>query len=363
MEYKLKPTISKYKFFGIKLDKQQLFCLFLCAVLVVLFIQTYRITGSWWGPLYWWCKEMQLAWHEGELLGSFGIFLVGLGALFFVGGNIYHATMWRTIPLGKEDEFKKIDFQPTSLVLWREKPVVLPYDQTALRLNIHIGTQRTQDSVVKEVFLLTLCFTHQKDIYICNNFCGKEGIFPLLDYADRFASFSYKFINDLSTKEKEIAISQAQGNTSLFQDNPSNIQAVQYYAKLLQNTHNSPFSEESNDSLQEQPVSRVLNSRLKSKHQPKSYSEIVKQEIQQYLKTHTETSLSADKAFDYTLDLIFGMMGIIFLMWFFVFSESDSTFLWIALPPSLLGCILCAYRAVQLLHYYRNKKKLSQLEK
>ncbi len=363
MEYKLKPAISKYKFFGIKLDKQQLFCLFLCAVLVVLFIQTYRITGSWWGPLYLWCKEMQLAWHEGALLGSFGIFLLGLGALFFIGGNIYNATMWRTIPLDEENKFESINFQPATFILQGPKPVVLPYDQTVMRLLIYITKQKTDDIFVKKVSMLSLCFIHQKDVYICNNFCGENGIFPLLEYVDRFASFSYEFNDTSFPKNKKI---MPQGHAHLFQDRPSNIQDVQYYATLLQNhpTENGSI-QESSSPTPIQPVPRLLNNRSKTDRHLVGYQNFVKEQIRKHLQTLSpKPSLSSLEVVDYWTLLICGTIFVGYALYHLIFTAPHEFLMWIFfLPITLFMCAIIVHRAIKLWHYYRIKNQLSQLEK
>ena len=364
MRYKLNAAVKKYNFLGKKWDSQQLFCLFMCIGIGVLFVLAYRATGSWWAPLRWWWKLLQETWKEDGLFLASWVVIFGLGIVLFVGSHLRTALLWKTVPLDEENKFESIDFQPATFVLQGPKPVVLPYDQTVMRLLIYVTKQKIDDVFVKKVSMLSLCFMHEKDVYICNNFCTEKGIFPLLEYIDRFASFSYEF-NDMSApKNKKI---MPQGHAHLFQDRPSNIRDVQYYASLLQKDHaaGDDSLDESHSSAQIQPVPHVLNNGSKTNRPSVGYKSFVKEQIQNHLQTLSPYSyLSSKQVVNCWTGLITLTIFIGYILYHLIFTAPYEPILWTFVPPViLLTCVIMVYLAVKLWRHYRAKSKLEQMKK
>ncbi len=102
---------------------------------------------------------------------------------------------WSDLLGGSQPQIaQSLDFQPADVILQGPQPLALPYNQTGFHLIIHIDRVRQgKNRHVTKVVQLTFEFNENGQIYSLEHACTIEDIFPLLDYADRFAGFSYSF--------------------------------------------------------------------------------------------------------------------------------------------------------------------------
>ena len=335
MKYKLNSAIKKCKLFGREFDAKHFFGMFLFVATVLLFVLARRYAGSWWAPFRWWWELFGFIWREGERYSLAGVLLLCFFTfylVFFLLSYIYDfltSHLRENVPLDKDGPFTGIDFQSTDFILQRKNPVILPYDQTTMRLVIYLQRNEYQNNVREDVFMLRLCFTHQKDSYTCLNFCGMEGIFPLLNYVTRFSLFSYEF--------------------------------------------NDPFQEHQKngfpDFLRGQQGDQLSNNRAPKNSPLRNYQNFIEEQIQNYLHygvylPYSPREMNITRKFFLLLSLIFAPLLIIFLCFGNIRTlMEDPLFTLVCLSPALLPGIIWAWLALRYIRYYKSKRKLKQFKK
>ena len=369
MLYKLHPAIKKHKLFGRKFDAKQLCGIFLFIAMVVLFVFALLRTGNLLGPLFWWWNLLKTIWLRGGSFSSFYMCMIcSLTALliFFLLSSVYDfftSGSWEEVPLDKDGSFTGIDFQTADVILQRKKPVILPYDRTALRLVIYLQKNAFQYNVTEKVFLLVLHFTHKKDIYTCSNFCDMEGIFPVLNYAKRFALFSYEF-NDPFQKDRKVVPQRSHGSVRLFQDNPSSLQDVQYYARLLKE---NPADNDSLAFLQNQHVNQFHN-RADENTPLRDYRLFIEEQIQNYLRygvyvPYSPRVMKISRKVFISLSIILPFVAGFFLCLVRLDSALKEPFTLRCLGLVLLLSFIWGWMGLRFLRYFGIKKKLKGFQK
>ena len=366
MKYKINLSTDGFNLGNIQLPSgRELFRWLIVAGVPLAWVICRWYTGSWATPFKLWLETMKATIADQDFLLTLVLVAATLYALFVIGTQYYFFLFFRDVPLAKRDDITELDFQPTGVLLLKEEPVFLAYEQTSLQLTIHIDKKRHFDKTwTPRVTSLTLSFGHKTAIYTFIHFCDIEGIFPLLDYANRFASFSYKFTVPYSSTPYK-----GSGQERLFQDNPSDIQDVQRYAALLKNNagSNRDLYEELSNASSNQPPSRPLSAGESTGNLVTDYRNFVEEQIQTHLRTGTHSHqsmpvpLSAEQADKYILNLIFVTTAAVLLTLFV--STLPRVGILIFLPPLLFAYGCCIYCAVKLIRHYKRKKQLKRFKK